>query len=52
MTISDESRKQLVNAEQILARLRKQPFEPLRIFMSDGSNYEVRHPEPMFVLRR
>jgi hypothetical protein len=41
-----------MNAEQILARLRKQPFEPFQIFMSDGSHYEVRHPELAMVRRR
>ncbi len=30
---------------EILTHLRKQPFEPIRIFISDGANYEVRHPE-------
>ena len=34
-----------MNAEQILAHLRKQPFEPFRVFMSDWSSYEVRYPE-------
>jgi len=43
---------QSMNAEQILAHLRKQPFEPFRIFMSDGSSYEVRHPELAIVRRR
>ena len=48
----EQIRKQLINAEQILAHLRKQPFEPFRIFMSDGSSYEVRHPELAMVRRR
>ena len=41
-----------MNAEQILNHLRKQPFEPFRIFMSDGSSHEVRHPELAIVRRR
>ena len=41
-----------MNAEQILAHLRKQPFRPFRIFMSDGSSFEVRHPELAIVERR
>ena len=41
-----------MNAEQVLAHLRRQPFAPFRIFMSDGSSYEVRHPELAMVRRR
>ena len=49
---SEQIQKQLMNAEQVLEHLRKQPFEPFRIFMSDGSSYEVRHPELAMVRRR
>ena len=31
--------------------LRKQPFEPFRIQMSNGAMYEVRHPEYAFLTR-
>jgi hypothetical protein len=41
-----------MNAEQILEHLRKQPFGPFRILMSDGPSYEVRHPELAIVQRR
>ena len=41
-----------MNSEQILAHLRKQPFKPFRIIISDGSSYEVRHPELAMVQRR
>jgi hypothetical protein len=30
---------------EILSHLRKQPFEPFRLFLSDGGKYDVRHPE-------
>ena len=33
-----------MRAQQILAHLRKQPFVPIRIFVSDGATYDVRHP--------
>ena len=33
----------------IRAHLRKQPFRPIRVYVSDGSSYDVRHPELMFV---
>jgi hypothetical protein len=29
----------------VLQALRKRPFEPFRIQVSDGSTYDVRHPE-------
>ena len=31
--------------------LRRKPFIPLRIHMSDGQTYEIRHPEMVLVLR-
>jgi hypothetical protein len=34
---------------QILALQRRQPFEVLRIQLSDRQSYEVRHPEMMAV---
>jgi hypothetical protein len=33
----------------ILDTLRKRPFEPFRIEVSDGTAYEVRHPEIVLV---
>ena len=29
-----------------------QPFEPIRLKLTNGSTYEVRHPEMMIVTRR
>lgn len=36
---------------RIRARLRRQPFLPIRVFVSDGSYYDVRHPGLMVVNR-
>ena len=36
----------------ILRSLRRRPFQPLRVFLSDGSHHDVRHPEMVFVTRR
>lgn len=36
-------------AKEILAFQRKQPFPGLRIHVSDGQSYKVRHPELMTV---
>jgi len=52
----DESRGKCYNAgamspNEILAHLRREPFEPFRICLSDGSSYEVRHPENALVTR-
>ncbi len=41
-----------MNPETLREQLRKQPFEPFRVYLSDGSRYEVRHPEMMAVSRR
>ena len=37
--------------QQIQAHLRKQPFVPFRLLLSDGSSYDVRHPEMAAVSR-
>jgi hypothetical protein len=31
--------------EQLLEWVRRRPFVPFRVYVSDGSSYEVRHPE-------
>jgi hypothetical protein len=40
-----------MRADRIRAHLRKEPFRPLRACVSDGSSYDVRHPELMLVTR-
>jgi len=35
----------------IIAHLRNQPVRPVRVFISDGKSYDVRHPEMMMVGR-
>lgn len=37
--------------DEIRAHLRREPFRPIRIYISDGSSYDVRRPELMFVSR-
>ncbi len=34
-----------MNPTQILQHLRREPFRPIRICLSDGASYDVRHPE-------
>ena len=40
-----------MRADEIRAHLRRQPFRPIRVHISDGSSYEVPHPEFAFVSR-
>ncbi len=37
--------------DDVLQLLRARPFQPFRISLSDGQEYEVRHPEMAMVLR-
>jgi len=37
--------------EDILQFLRARPFEPFRIYMSDGSTFDIKHPELALVER-
>jgi len=38
-----------MRANDIRARLLKQPVEPIRLFVSDGATYDIRHPEMTLV---
>jgi hypothetical protein len=40
-----------MNPKDIVAHLKREPFRPLRICISDGSTYDVPHPEFMIVTR-
>ena len=42
----------MMSPDTILKHLRREPFRPIRICLSDGSAYEVRHPELALVTRR
>lgn len=37
--------------EELLQLLRRRPFVPLRIHMTDGRTHDIRHPELVLVLR-
>jgi len=41
-----------MSPDRILDHLRREPFRPIRVYLSDGSSYEVRHPELALVTRR
>jgi hypothetical protein len=38
--------------EELWSRLHRRPFNPFRIHLSDGSYYDVRHPDLMIVGHR
>lgn len=37
--------------EDLLELVRKRPFEPFRIHVTDGKAYDIRHPDGIIVLR-
>jgi hypothetical protein len=40
-----------MRAEEFASLLKKRPFSPLRIYMTDGTTYDVSHPDQVLVLR-
>jgi hypothetical protein len=41
-----------MSPQEVLVYLRRQPFEPFRIHLTDGTVYEVRHPDQCIVTQR
>lgn len=37
--------------EELLQLLRRRPFIPLRLHVTDGQTYDIRHPDNVIVLR-
>ena len=37
--------------DELIALIRTRPFVPLRIHLTDGKSYEIRHPDQIIVLR-
>jgi hypothetical protein len=40
-----------MRAEELKARLKSEPWMPFRIYMSDGSSYDIKHPEVALLTR-
>jgi hypothetical protein len=40
-----------MRAEDLFELLRKRPFEPFRLYATDGPTYDVRHPDQALVLK-
>ena len=41
-----------MRAEEMMQLLRRRPFAPLRIHLTDGTQYDIRHPDNVLVLRQ
>lgn len=41
-----------MRAEEFTELLRMRPFVPLRITMTDGQTYDIRHPDRVIVMRQ
>lgn len=41
-----------MSPDTLRQQVRKQPFEAFRVYLSDGSYYNVRHPEMIAITRR
>lgn len=40
-----------MSPEELLKLIRRRPFIPLRLHMTDGQTYDIRHPDNVLVLR-
>lgn len=40
-----------MRAEDIRDLLQKRPFQPFRIYLTDGKSYDITHPEICFLLQ-
>lgn len=40
-----------MTAKDLLIRIKKHPFSPFRVIVSDGATYDVRHPDQIVVGR-
>jgi hypothetical protein len=41
-----------MSPQELRDTLRQQPFEPFRLVMTDGTGYDIRHPDLLWVGRR
>lgn len=40
-----------MRSAELIAALRNRPFQPFRLFISDGAAFDIRHPEMLMVTR-
>ncbi|MDO8629417.1 MAG: hypothetical protein Q7R41_02895 [Phycisphaerales bacterium] len=41
-----------MDPDELFEKVRHRPFEPFRIHVSDGTSYDVKHPDQIMVGRR
>lgn len=41
-----------MEAEELYKKLRTHPFESIRIYISDGKHYDIKHPDQIVVGKR
>lgn len=41
-----------MHTDELKVRMRRRPFQPFRICLTDGTSYEIHHPEMMIVGKR
>jgi hypothetical protein len=41
-----------MEADELYRVLKQQPFAPVRMYVSDGSSYDISHPDQVIVSRR
>jgi hypothetical protein len=47
----DQEREILMRPDDVMGLVRKRPFVPLRIHMTDGRAYDIQHPEMIIISR-
>jgi hypothetical protein len=41
-----------MDTRDLLKTFKQQPFEPVRMYLSDGSHYDIRHPDQIIIADR
>jgi len=41
-----------MRAEEFKELLKNHPFRPLRVYLTDGRTYDIRHPDQVLVMRQ
>lgn len=47
--VADSRKRETMPPEDVLEALKRRPFEPFRIHLSDGTVYEIHHPDLVMV---
>lgn len=42
----------MVAPQQVLAEVRRTPFEPFRLVLADGAKFDIRHPDQCMPMRK